>query len=203
MSKSHLVSPVRFLALWIAGLAIIVSACQSPAAPSEPAAPTPVPTLANPCVAQAQQQVYISRQEGYCFVYPSRFKLIEDVQGQPEVRGPALDKNAEPLLAALETDIQKVSATANLKNVVSSYLVQFAQNKGAASIQRQPMSLGGEPAERIEVLPVGAGSRDVMAIHNGRLYHLMFTPSVRDYPQAANDVEELFQTVVNTFSFLP
>jgi hypothetical protein len=43
----------------------------------------------------------------------------------------------------------------------------------------------------------------VFALHNGTLFHLMFMPSVKDFAKAKADVEELYQSVMASFSFLP
>ena len=58
-----------------------------------------------------------------------------------------------------------------------------------------------ELAEVLEVVPGREGSRDVFMLHEGTLYHFMFMPSVRDFPQAKNDVEELYNAVTQSFTF--
>jgi hypothetical protein len=43
----------------------------------------------------------------------------------------------------------------------------------------------------LEVVPGREGSRDLLMLRDGTLFHLMFMPSVRDFPQAQDDVELL------------
>jgi hypothetical protein len=85
---------------------------------------------------------------------------------------------------------------------VDAYVGQFAKLP-VPPIQRTPIQLGGEPAEVLEGVPGRGGSRDVFALHNGTLFHLMFMPSVKDFVKAKADVDELYQSVMASFSFLP
>jgi hypothetical protein len=86
--------------------------------------------------------------------------------------------------------------------VIDDYLQPFVTASGP-EITRKSFRLDREAAQVLEVVPGGKGSRDIFAIYEGRVYHLMFMPSVRDFPQAAPDVEELFRTVTSSFTFLP
>ena len=70
------------------------------------------------------------------------------------------------------------------------------------AITRTPIVLGGEPAEMLEVVPGREGSRDVFVLHEGALYHFMFMPSVRDFAQAKDAVEELYSAVTQSFTFM-
>jgi hypothetical protein len=86
---------------------------------------------------------------------------------------------------------------------VAGFLKQF-EGMGAPAVERQEFAIGGGPAEVMEVVPGRTGSREVWALTNNgaRLYRFIFTPSVRDFPQAQADVEELFNTVTAHFAFL-
>jgi hypothetical protein len=56
----------------------------------------------------------------------------------------------------------------------------------------------------MEVVPGREGSREILALTNNgdELYRFIFTPSVRDFPHAQADVEELFSTITAHFAFL-
>jgi hypothetical protein len=82
-----------------------------------------------------------------------------------------------------------------------NYLTEFA-GLPTPAITRTPVTLGGEPAEQLEIVPGREGSRDVFTVRDGTLFHFMFMPSVRDFPEAAADVEDLFMTVTLSFTFL-
>ncbi len=157
------------------------------------------------------REVYLNEEAGYCFQYPSEFTLAAYDSGQPGTLGKVSTLKIErPLYTAgLTVEVQFVGSR-ELEESVSGFLNQFA-DMPAASIERNPAELvggveyqlGGEPAELLEGVPGPEGSRDVFAIHEGRLYHLSFSPSYRNNPQAGNDVGLLYNIVTASFTFLP
>jgi hypothetical protein len=178
-----------------------------------PLPPTVEPTMAIPdpvapalnsqppasCVV-AGQQMYVNAFDGYCFAYPARFELQTSPTGQPQLFGSALDQNADALRASMAVEVEVAAKDARLSEIVDRYLQQFA-GMNIPAITRTPIVLGGEPAEMLEVVPGREGSRDVVLLHDGTLYHFMFMPSVRDFLLAKNDVEELYNAVTQSFSF--
>jgi hypothetical protein len=156
-----------------------------------------------PAVCQGIGQVtFYSPENGFCFAYPARFTLGETNPTTADLFGPALDDNLDALRASLHLEVQPLNPPQDLKSIVDDYLGQF-QSMPVPEIVRSPMKLGGEPAERLEVVPGREGSRDVFMVQDGVLYHFMFMPSIRDFPKAAPDVEDLFMTVTSSFTFLP
>ena len=152
------------------------------------------------CQAADGLSVYTSQTDGYCFAYPSHFELELSKIGQPVVRGPALDKSPDPLRATLVIEAEVAARDKGLAQIVDGYLSQF-DGMTVPAIKRTSLTLGGEPAEMLEVVPGREGSREVFALRNGELFHLMFMPSVRDFPAAQADVESLFQAVVKSWKF--
>jgi hypothetical protein len=144
---------------------------------------------------------YIDRANGFCFAYPPRFEMEVNEAGNPVVYGSALDSSVEPLRASLLIEVQVAAEGKTLGGIVDGYLAQFATLQTPA-IVRTPFELGGRPAEMLEVVPGREGSRDLFMLRDGTLFHLMFMPSVHDFPQAKADVELLFNTVVNSFALM-
>lgn len=167
--------------------------------PPQPIAPAFNDRLPDACRV-ADHELYVNPFDGYCFAYPSRYELQAAETGQPVLYGPALDQQADALRASLLLEVEVAVKDANLAQIVDAYLSQFA-NLNVPAITRSAIMLGGEPAEVLEVVPGREGSRDVFALHEGTLYHFMFMPSVRDFPQAKTDVEELYAAVTASFSF--
>jgi hypothetical protein len=145
---------------------------------------------------------FYSPENGFCFAYPAGFTLGESNPARSEIYGPALDASAEALRAAMQLEIRPITTGETLPDLVDAYLAEF-QGLPVPEIERSAMTVGGEPAERLEVVPGREGSRDVFLLRSATLYHFLFMPSVRDYPQAAEAVENLFLTVTSSFSFLP
>jgi hypothetical protein len=173
---------------------------------AEPTAAPPAPVMpalnSQPpasCVL-AGQQTYVNPFDGYCFAYPVRFELQTSATGQPQLFGPALDQNLDALRASMTLEVEVAVKDAQLSDIVDRYVQQFA-GMNVPAITRVPIELGGELAEMLEVVPGREGSRDVFLLHDGTLYHFMFMPSVRDFPLAKNDVEELYSAVTQSFSF--
>jgi hypothetical protein len=87
-----------------------------------------------------------------------------------------------------------------LPEVVDAWL----QDQSVHSLTRRIDGvLGGEPAEIVEGQGERCGVRIIFALYKGKLYALSFYPVDERYPQAVPDVEALWQTVVDTFAFLP
>lgn len=177
------------------------------AAPTAVLTATPTPNAtSSPLVPQActgqGKLTYTRPADRYCFAYPVRFKLDQAPTGQPVLYGPALDSHLDPLRASLTVEVEVAARDKSLAQIVDDYVRQFA-SLPLPPIQRTQIQLGGEPAEMLEVVPGREGSRDVFMLHNGTLFHLMFMPSVRDFPKARADVEELYQAIVTSFSLLP
>ena len=167
-----------------------------PPAPVAPALNSQPPAS---CVV-AGQQTYVNPFDGYCFAYPARFELQTSATGQPQLFGPALDQNLDALRASMLLEVEVAVKDARLSDIVDRYVQQFA-GMNIPAITRTPIVLGGEPAEMLEVVPGREGSRDVFMLHEGTLYHFMFMPSVRDFALAKTDVEELYNAVLQSFSF--
>lgn len=140
-----------------------------------------------------------SPEDGYCFAYPVYFTRA-DAPNPIQLFGPALDQTIEPVRAALTLDIQPLAAGADLTATVDAYLAQFG---GLPEITREAVTLGGEAAEQLEVMPGREGSRDVFAVQAGRVFHLLFMPALRDFPQAQTDVDALYAAVMGSFTFGP
>jgi hypothetical protein len=157
------------------------------------------------------REIYLNEAAGYCFQYPTEFTLEQYNPSQPGILGKlATLKIERPLYTAgLTVEVQTVGSR-ELEESVSGFLNQFA-DMPSASIERNPVELvggieyqlGGEPAEVLEGVPGPEGSRDVFAIHDGRLYHLSFSPFYLNNPQAGNDVGLLYNIVTASFTFLP
>jgi TolB protein len=153
------------------------------------------------------REVYINEEAGYCFQYPTEFTLEEYRPSQPSFLGQIANLKVErPLYrVGMAVEVWRVGSQSVLEELVTNFENQFAE-----AIDRNPVQLvggitfqlGGEPAEVLEGVPGPEGSRDIFALHADRLYHLIFTPSIINNPQAGSDVEFLFLVVTGSFTFL-
>ena len=65
----------------------------------------------------------------------------------------------------------------------------------------QALTVGGEPAVMLEVVPGMLGSRDVFFVHRKLLFHLTFWPAPSVAPETSADVEDLYRTVISSWNF--
>ena len=167
----------------------------------------PSPTASNnelPLTCQVTDlKIYINQEWGYCFAYPFGYDLddAQGVNGMVALYGPPLDESIEPLRVFLGISQTPVPASSQLDALVDSYLSGAVLQNLPWDISRQSMSLGGEPAEVLEPLPGRLSYRQVLALHQDRLYTLQFSPI--DVNLASSDLEALYQTVSGSFAFLP
>ena len=57
------------------------------------------------------------------------------------------------------------------------------------------------PPPRLEGVPSRGGSTQVMVVDQDSLYDLNFQPDPQGFPQAADDLTRLYNTVVDSFTF--
>jgi hypothetical protein len=151
------------------------------------------------CQISGTSQIY-SPEDGYCYAYPIRFHRIDE-HGPIAIYGPAYGPGPEPLYAALTVDISLLKEGQTLDTAVDAFLVQLGDVPMPET--RQVFMVAGEPAIMLEVMPGMLGSRDVFVTHNGKLFHFSFWPAPSVASETAEDVEDLFQTVLDSLTFNP
>ncbi len=162
--------------------------------------PQPLGVSQSACEVNGMQK-YVSPGGHFCLAYPASFEGKGPVEGQlgEYILGPALDNSAEPVRAQLAIELLPLAEGADLDKAVDEFLLAFPR----VEIARSEATLGGEPAVRLDNVPGYTGSRDLLAIHGGKLYHLVFMPDLTSFPQAKKDVEALYASVTQSFTFLP
>jgi hypothetical protein len=103
------------------------------------------------------------------------------------------------VFATLIIKVGSVKTGLTLKQAVDAFVNE--QPKTLPGITRQAMLLGSEPAERLENVPGRMTSRNILLLHDDKLYNLYFQPLGIEKAQA--DVEALYNAVIGSFSFLP
>jgi len=149
------------------------------------------------CMIDRTSLIY-SPEDGYCFAYPLRFHRTDE-RGPIAIYGPAYGSGPEPLYASLTIEISPLPDGQNLDGAVNDFLAQFGNVPMPET--RLSIMVGGEPALMLEVVPGMLGSRDVFFIHSQQLFHLTFWPAPSVASDTAADVEDLYQTVLTSWSF--
>ena len=149
------------------------------------------------CMIGGTSLIY-SPEDGYCFVYPLRFHRTDE-RGPIAIYGPAYGSGQEPLYASLNIEISPLPDGQNLDGVVNNFLAGLGDVPTPQT--RLVIDVAGEPALMLEVVPGMLGSRDVFMIHNQVVFHLTFWPAPSVASDTAADVEDLYRTVLNSWSF--
>lgn len=166
-----------------------------------PLNPSPTPSSSDlPLTCQVTDlSVFVDRQAGYCFAYPIRFELSEQTSPSPTVLGPALGSSTEPLHATLIIEQAPYDPDKSLDQQADEFLQGFSV-LDPNSFERAPLTISGEVALKVDVVPVQLSWRILFVAHNGILYRLMYWPV--DVSEARADLEELYQTTLGSFSFM-
>jgi len=187
-----------------------VAPSATPLAPASPSAQPAPPTETSPVDTTTPgaagcplsgETLYVNNLYGYCFAYPESFKVQIDNPQAPAIIGQALDESSDPLRVSLVVSARPIAEGADLEGLVSGFLSQNAISQLPTPVQRTPTSLGGEPAEVLEGVPARLSMRVMMALHGPLVYQLYFHPSGEE--AAAADLEELYQKVLDSFTFFP
>ena len=141
-----------------------------------------------------------SPEDGYCFAYPVIFYRTDE-HGPIIIYGPTYGSGAGALSASLSLDFSLLSQGQTLEGTVDVFLAQVENNP--QPVVRQAITMGGKPAILLEVVPGTPGTRDVFLIHNNLLFHFIFRPAPAVSPETAADVEDLYQTVISSMTFMP
>lgn len=145
--------------------------------------------------------VLIEQDRGYCFAYPPRFGFdTQPLFNMPAVIGPNVGTGPDPVSATFAIEVMPYDPNQGLDQQIDGFLESFTE-ADPRSMVRARLTVGGETAVLVENVPVQLSWRLVFVPHNGQIYRLMYWPV--DVPEAQADVEELYQTTIGSFAFLP
>ena len=154
--------------------------------------------LPAPCQPRADRALYVSLQDRICFTYPRDFLLMdaEAAGGLLTIRAPGDDDLAAE--AAIDSTLQLRDGV-DLLAAAQTFLGGYPE----AAITTLPAALGREAAFIFEDVPGELPARHLIAIHNGAMYQLIFSPTSSLAPPAVTaDVNSLWQAMITTFGFL-
>src|SRR3990172_6286099 len=171
----------------------------SPTPPQQPPTPTQTPGSICPSVTVGTQLLTRERM-GYCVLYPEGYIEVDSDPTQVCL------VPGEPYMAC-----HSAQAFFNVEDAAGLSASQLADRMIAdaeavvpgISIQRTSLTVGGEDAVVLDGLPGVASTRNIVVVHDDRLYALIFVwPDAGD-PLAVERTERLFTTVIDSFAFLP
>lgn len=143
--------------------------------------------------------VYLNGTYGYCFGYPNQFSLENVNESMPEVRGPAIGSEIEPVYATLRIEVDSIEEGQSLREKAKDFLQAFSV-LDVETYSWNEIEVGGEPGFVIEPIPVQLSWKIIFVQHNNNLYRLMYWPV--DVQEAEGDLDELYQVSTQTFEFI-
>jgi hypothetical protein len=172
-------------------------------APSE----TPVPDPAASCpTPSSSSSLYLSRENGFCFLYPVGFSLEPDSQRPDE---------AVTLIGPVEpgTSMERIRVTLHLAyngpadGLDSSGYAQrwFELYTAGSGISYSPAaaSIGGQAAVILNNIPGYITQRGAFLVANGIKYQILLLPLPGDIPALDEPTNQVWDTVTSTLVFFP
>src|SRR3990170_7017268 len=184
-------TPAPTLALPTATVAPTEPPTQVPTIP-----PTPIPTAEPSCPEPTEGTQLLRNQEmGYCLLFPADYIRVDPLPYEVCL------VSGEPYLLC-----HNAVAFFNVEDAAGRSLSQVAdENNARDGIISEPSSLmiAGEEAILFPEVAGQATARVVIAVHDDRLYSLVFgLPDAAD-PAAVAQFERLYNTVIDSFTLLP
>lgn len=175
-----------------------------------PVPPTPTPAtrevpLAQPspgdaCSGAAEgSQPVQNEAAGYCLSIPAGFEArLMDENRSAIFFAPATTPGHRERLFITVQDALGRSLAQAAEQVLTDYLIPDMEYELSPDAE-----LGGGPAFVIGKLPGQDLNRRVIAVHDGRIYTLLFIPDDAGQQPANREMEQLYQQVMASFTFVP
>jgi hypothetical protein len=154
----------------------------------------------DPCPTPAQGNLLLTNPDwGYCVVYPEGYVVEGLAQATMIDRAPGR-QGQEPKMPFVEifvTDAEGKSAAELAEETVASVHESIPDFE----IERTTLTVGGEEAVRLDVLPGMELNRQVLVVHDDKLYTLTFVPADPSSEWFVQ-MEQLYATVTNSMQFI-
>ena len=149
------------------------------------------------CVAETADTVQLRHEAGgFCFLMPAAYSMDDSVEGQVAIYYDSMMDVSHPKLF-----INVVDANGRALNEIADEMV--ASLEGFDIERSSGLLIDGQWAETLDRMPGQDLSRQVMFLHNDKLYTLTFTPSDPSMGEVYQEMEALYELVRRSFRFLP
>jgi hypothetical protein len=164
----------------------------APSSPGETAA-----TSSGACPEPAAgTQLLENEEHGYCLLYPTGYQVEQPNEDETILVVGSLMNVEDPRVHIEVSEAGDRTAEEAADQVEADYAVPGLE------VERSSATVGGEEAIVLDNLSGQDINRRVVFVHAGRLYDLMFAPASEDAGQVYQRMEELYDMVINSFTFL-
>ena len=144
----------------------------------------------------ADQQLLLSQENGYCLLYPAEYSLALPNPDAIEIVKDTVMNHIDPRLS-----IQvEAAAGRNLAEVARQMEADYVP--AGFSVERGTITVDGVEAVMLDNLPGQDLNRRVAFVQNGRLYSLFFAPVGDEGSDVRRQAERLYRQVLDSFRFL-
>ena len=155
--------------------------------------------LPESCTPNVARALYVDTERRYCLLYPAYYPQPVEQNGFVNISGLPQSEGPDPIVASLIIQIDGAAGGQTVAQVVDQVVGQYS----SLPITRRATTLSDTEAVLVEGLPGRFGSRQVFAVYNDTIFHLILMPVDDAFPQLADEVEMLGETTTSSFTFLP
>jgi hypothetical protein len=158
-------------------------------------------SAASDCLAPTSKtQLLTDAARGFCLLYPADFSAVEPNPGEIVLYAGSLQDVSHPKLFIQVEDARGRTA----EQVADEVVAEVISGMPGYAIDRSfGVTIGFEPAARLDGVPGQDLSRQVIAVHDGRVYKLVFVPADEAQGDVYREMEALYELALRSFRFLP
>lgn len=150
------------------------------------------------CVRDTEDtRLLIQGVKGYCLQYPAEYDLAFPNESEIMLVKRSMVNVTEP-----SVHIQVQPATGKTVEQAADQLVADYSVPGL-EVTRTALTIDGEEAVVLDGLSGQDVNRQLVVIHEDRLYHLVFIPMDKSQAETYSQAQALYETVVRSFNFHP
>ena len=185
---------------------------QSPPAPIATATVTPVLDVSTLCPTGTESAtLYVSTENGVCFLYPAGFEAEPDVMRPDEaviLRGPSLTAGMDRLWVTLNVDYNGPADGLDSARYVErwkelAYPGEHDLYPRDLALTQEEAVIGGAVAQVIGNLPGFSQQRSAFIVANDIKYKITLQPQPQDLPELAEAAQQVWDTVTQSIVFFP
>jgi guanyl-specific ribonuclease Sa len=135
----------------------------------------------------------------FCLLYPNGYDVDEPAENETVLfMGSLLDVTHPKLFVEVQD-----AAGRTAEQIADELATEVQRSMPDYDVERSfGLSVGYEPAWQLENMPGQEISRQVIVVHDGRLYKLTFVPADNQVDEVHTQLESLYTTVIDSFRFL-
>ncbi len=145
--------------------------------------------------AEAGMQTLTNEAHGYCLLYPDGYDVTQPNEDEIVFFVGSLLDVEHPRAMIIVQDAGGVTTTEAADELQAEF--------EGFDVARSTVMIGGEEAVVLDNLPGQDINRRLVVVHNDRVYDMMFIPVGESYGEISEQMEILYSTIVDSFTFLP